>query len=639
MKVLSMSRFSIMKPHSRALHRCPRHPVVKAFTFVLTLIAGGVVCVASAGGLLLEWDPVPDGRVAHYELHYGLVSGDYETRVATRGSSISVTGLEPGETYYFAARACADDGTTCSGFSNEVSAPIPHDPPVAGLEADAVVGVAPLTVNFVDRSSGAVSAWGWDFGDGTGADIGSPQHTYSSPGNYSVTLAVTGPGGDSSVTRTDYITVLPPAPVASFTASTRFGFVPLTVTFTCTSEGAIAERTWDFGGEATSAGTTAVHTFASAGVYDVSLQVKGPGGSDTEVKSAFIEVKEVAPVAEFTADVLSGPAPLRVGFSNLSSGVHTSSQWSFGDGENSDQTHPSHTYTQPGLYAVTLSVTGPGGEDSLTRSAYVRVETPQLPMEVGELEVNHVWQRVSFSRPFVDPILIANPLSANGGEPAVIRVRDIDAEGFWVRLQEWDYLDGRHIIETVTYLALERGRHQLPDGRWVEAGRLMSSATNAFVVQKLSMPLDVVPVVFATVTSINEADAVAVRLRGINAQGFEVGMQEQQANQQHHLAEHIDYIAWEPSFGVVNGLRYAVGLMDGAVSNAASTLVYPVAFGGPPMFLAEMQTTVDRDPASVRWRNRNEVSVDLRVAEETSSDSDVKHAPEQIGYFLAEEEP
>jgi PKD repeat protein len=60
-------------------------------------------------------------------------------------------------------------------------------PPSAGLRT----GKAPLNVRFRDLSTGSISSWSWDFGDGTKSTARHPSHTYEKPGNYTVTLTVT----------------------------------------------------------------------------------------------------------------------------------------------------------------------------------------------------------------------------------------------------------------------------------------------------------------------------------------------------------------------------------------------------------------------------------------------------------------
>lgn len=81
------------------------------------------------------------------------------------------------------------------------------------------------------------------------------------------------------------------------------------------------------------------------------------------------------PVANFNAFPLTGPAPLLVNFTNLSEGPYTSSLWDFGDGMTSTDTNPSHLYQNPGVYTVTLTVFGPGGNDTLIQPGFITVDS------------------------------------------------------------------------------------------------------------------------------------------------------------------------------------------------------------------------------------------------------------------------
>ena len=86
------------------------------------------------------------------------------------------------------------------------------------------------------------------------------------------------------------------------------------------------------------------------------------------------------PVADFTAQPVSGTAPLTVTFTNLSQHA-TGYDWVFDDGsmllttggETSAETDPVHVYGAAGVYTVTLTATGPGGSDVHTRARYVTV--------------------------------------------------------------------------------------------------------------------------------------------------------------------------------------------------------------------------------------------------------------------------
>ncbi|MBN1905799.1 MAG: PKD domain-containing protein [Deltaproteobacteria bacterium] len=77
----------------------------------------------------------------------------------------------------------------------------------ASFSATPETGKKPLSVTFTDFSSGDISGWLWDFGDGSTSTEQNPAHIYSKPGKYTVSLTVTGAGGSNIITKTDYINV------------------------------------------------------------------------------------------------------------------------------------------------------------------------------------------------------------------------------------------------------------------------------------------------------------------------------------------------------------------------------------------------------------------------------------------------
>ena len=79
--------------------------------------------------------------------------------------------------------------------------------PVAQFTASTTSGIAPLAMNFLNTSTGNISTYEWNFGDGTTSAVQSPSHVYAAAGSYSVSLTVTGPGGTNTLTESDYMTV------------------------------------------------------------------------------------------------------------------------------------------------------------------------------------------------------------------------------------------------------------------------------------------------------------------------------------------------------------------------------------------------------------------------------------------------
>jgi len=167
-------------------------------------------------------------------------------------------------------------------------------PPTPEFTCDATLGIAPLAVQFEDQTTGDVSAWLWDFGDGQSSSERNAQHTYVTPGTYSVTLTASGPGGSAARTRNGLVTVeLPPAPTADLMADVTGGIDPLTVSFTSLSSGLISGWSWNFGDGSVSSAENPVHTYIAPGLYTVSLTVNGPGGSSEAVRADWIQVVAV----------------------------------------------------------------------------------------------------------------------------------------------------------------------------------------------------------------------------------------------------------------------------------------------------------------------------------------------------------
>ena len=107
--------------------------------------------------------------------------------------------------------------------------------------------------------------------------------------------------------------------------------------------------------------------------------------------------------AHFFATNRSGPAPLDVNFTSDTLGDVDHFEWSFGDGNiNATRTSITHTYTDPGTYTVTYTVSGPLGTDSRTEVGYIVVGDSEEPLK-AEFESRS---------------------SQNGTAPRTIRFRD-----------------------------------------------------------------------------------------------------------------------------------------------------------------------------------------------------------------------
>ena len=218
-------------------------------------------------------------------------------------------------------------------------------PVQATFGAAPLAGQPPLTVVFTDTSTGSITSWLWDLGDGstsltTTGTLQLPTHTYALTGTFSVSLTVSGPGGSDTEVKTDYVRVSDKPIIANFTAHPASGPAPLGVQFTDESAGDISAWLWDFGDGSTSlttGGSTSLttggstwlttggltgtqpgptHTYATAGVYTVSLTVSGSGITDTFTRPREITVYESVYLPLLLRNYTSLPAPCVEGIAN-----------------------------------------------------------------------------------------------------------------------------------------------------------------------------------------------------------------------------------------------------------------------------------------------------------------------------------
>lgn len=192
----------------------PRRPLY-ALCYPMFLVLALALTWAQAAQVQLTWDTPTsaDGTVvpnlAGYKLYYGLSSGNYNFPTIDVGlqTSYTVPDLVDGQTYYFAVTAYDRSGRE-SSYSNEVSTTVGAAALVANFSVSPAQGPAPLPVTFINLSTGNITAWHWNFGDGSTSPHKAPSHTYTTAGTYRVTLTVTGPDGADaaalSVTVTDF---------------------------------------------------------------------------------------------------------------------------------------------------------------------------------------------------------------------------------------------------------------------------------------------------------------------------------------------------------------------------------------------------------------------------------------------------
>ncbi|MBK8564564.1 MAG: PKD domain-containing protein [Saprospiraceae bacterium] len=257
-----------------------------------------------------------------------------------------------------------------------------YEKPDLVVAADPMSGCAPLNVAFTNATvinpNITVASWEWVFGDGTSAATQNTSHTYTTAGNYTVSLELLTNYPSCNKTEIfDNLVEVSISPDVNFTTNPNppsSCTAPLTVNFTNTSETGLM-YVWDFGNNTTS--TNAVPpavTYTAEGVYTVTLTGTNALGCSA-TKS--VQVTVGPPLAEFTIpDTVCIGTPVTDIVNSSAGGLY---QWTFGPTATpatSTQFQPTVTFNQPGLVTVTLRVTSGACESTTTDTIFVEQLDP-----------------------------------------------------------------------------------------------------------------------------------------------------------------------------------------------------------------------------------------------------------------------
>lgn len=242
--------------------------------------------------------------------------------------------------------------------------------------ADFSFGDACLETNFQFTdlstvSTGTVTAWNWDFGDGATETSQNPLNQYAADGTYNVTLTATTDHNCSDDT-TQTITVHP-LPVADFSNTTVCVLITMDYTdLSSVTSGTITNWDWYFGDGSTSTNQNTTNLFTSGGTYSTSLVVTTAlGCQDSTAIDVTVYPK---PETDFSwVDACLNDAHSFTDETTISGSSLDQWQWDFGDGNGSSAIqNPSYTYSNSGQYLVELiATTADGCKDTVEHTTEV----------------------------------------------------------------------------------------------------------------------------------------------------------------------------------------------------------------------------------------------------------------------------
>lgn len=223
------------------------------------------------------------------------------------------------------------------------------------------------TVAFTNQSTGTITSFAWDFGDGSlFSTVNNPSHTYAATGVYTVCLYNTNICGTDTFCRDIVITCVPPT--AGFNSTVSSDSV---ASFTSTSSANTTAWNWNFGdGSPINTQQNPTHIYDAPGTYTVCLTVTNNCGTNTICHTVTITCQFAT--SAFTASLSNGVAT----FTDVSLNA-TAWEWDFDDGTpNSFVQNPVHSFTQSGIYTVCLTVTSFCGTNTSCQNLIVSCLPP-----------------------------------------------------------------------------------------------------------------------------------------------------------------------------------------------------------------------------------------------------------------------
>lgn len=291
----------------------------------------------------------------------------------TQYTDTNVVHQFPGPGSYL-VQLIASDPTGCSD-GDTVQVQLDIGPPLQ-VEANFSIvenpGCDEMSVTCTDQSTGVSPLYAWDMGDGTFYDTPVVNHLFQGVGTYTISLIVTDTNTcNLADTLQVDVTVDPSVPVtAAFDASQAFDCADLLLQTDNQSTGTNLVFDWQLSDGAQYADTNVTHVFSGPGTYTITLNVSDAlGCSPPQSASLDVVIDPLEPVvAAFTASQVGNCLLLDVATVNQSTGDSVSYSWDMGDGTVIDDVDVQHSYTEPGIYTITLTITdlGCGQDDQAT---------------------------------------------------------------------------------------------------------------------------------------------------------------------------------------------------------------------------------------------------------------------------------
>lgn len=264
--------------------------------------------------------------------------------------------------------------------------------------------------------------------------------------------------------------------------------------------------------------------------------------------------------------------------------------------------------------------------------------------ETGSIDVDSVGTTITLDRNYQNPVVFVFTTTQNEAAtaPDIARVSNITGNSFDLAIVEpnsgnaFDTTDGVHGLESVSYIVLEAGVWTLGDGTIVEVGTQdVATNANGFTNVAFNHNFGGTPVVLSQVQTNNNAiDYNEARQRNVSGTGYQVT--NEPADYQSGAigaAERIGYLAVSSGSGTWSGINFEAGLTADNVSHTEQTTSFAQDLGTSVNLIAQLHTFDGSDNAHADARNLTGTGVSFSVQEDRTSDNEVSHTSERVGWL------
>jgi uncharacterized repeat protein (TIGR01451 family) len=256
---------------------------------------------------------------------------------------------------------------------------------------------------------------------------------------------------------------------------------------------------------------------------------------------------------------------------------------------------------------------------------------------------------VTFQEPFDVPPIVVAISNQEGGNSASIRITNITTTGFLALVIEPDNFDGRHIPQDVQYIAVEPGRHILPGGGAIEAGRTVTNSvqfgpgvsgtagfTNVAFTSPMASPATVLSQLQTdnsetqNVPSAPSRPHITALTVNATTTGFQLALERSQSAIGTVLNETVGWIAFpsasNDTFPDINGNAVNWGALNSSNtvrgwSDGCFNVTLPIS-SSTRIAVAKKRTRFNQDGGWLRYCALGTSTIGLRVEEDTDLDNE-----------------